>query len=280
MVLGVVLILTSTVAYNGSVVLLAAAVRNRSGDFAPLAVSKHAPVLVVILLNVLGWVLEVAALTLIPLTLVRVLSVAGLGLLLVLTRRVLEEPLGRREISGMLLIALGVAAVGSSPPTFGDASPRPGGWALLLAILGPGVVLPYTLKLLRRPAGYVPWAVASGLAYALSGVFSKGAAGIVSSGVTLPLVLLVAGAAATGLWGFVVQLDALKRGPASTVAPIGLALHTVVPIVCAPFLFGETWPAEALPRVLLGGGILLNMAGTFMLAGSRSLVPADPKKEA
>ena len=60
-----------------------------------------------ILLNLLGWGLEVAALALISLTLARILNVAGLAILLVLTRSALKEPLGRRELFGVGFVALG-----------------------------------------------------------------------------------------------------------------------------------------------------------------------------
>jgi hypothetical protein len=49
------------------------------------------------------------------------------------------------------------------------------------------------------------------------------------------------------------------------VVPIVLTLHTIVPIVCAPFLFGEVWPTSLLLRIVLGGGILLAVVGSVVL---------------
>ena len=148
---------------------------------------------------------------------------------------------------------------------------------MLLVVLGPGVMLPYVLRTFHRAVGSSLGAAASGLAYALSGVFSKGIADIVFSGRALPLVLLTTGAIATSLLGFIIELDALKHGRASIVVPIVLAFHTVVPIACAPFLFGEAWPAGLLPHTLLGGGILFALLGTLVLSSSSSHVLAFKK---
>lgn len=267
--LGVILILASTIAYNGSVVLLAAVARRHAGSSTPLvAVSQRASGLFAIFMNLLGWALEIAALTMIPLTLARVLSVAGIGVLLGLSRWALGEPLGRREILGAAFIALGTAAVALAPPQLGTASPAGKDWILLLVILGPGVALPYILRAFSQPVSVALGATSSGVAYALSGVFTKGTADVISSGNLLLLVLLSAGMLITGLLGFVIELDALHEGQASVVVPIVLALHTVVPIVCAPIFFQEDWPTGLIPRVLLGGGISFTLIGTLVLSSA------------
>jgi hypothetical protein len=272
-VLGVFLILVSTLAYNGSVVLLAAEARRQPGGSSLLvAVGRRAPGLLAILLNLLGWVLEIAALALISLTLVRILSVAGLGILLWMARWALKEPLGLREFLGVGLVALGIAAVSFAPPSLGSTPPTLKEWMVIVVILGPAVLLPYALRVLRRPVGPNLGAVASGLAYALNGILSKGISESVAVGLTLPLALLLGGATLTGLLGFAVELDALKHGRASVVASIVLALHTVVPIACAPFVFDESWPAGPLLQVLLSAGIFLTLLGTLVLSSSSSHV--------
>src|SRR5215211_5628097 len=82
------------------------------------------------------------------------------------------------------------------------------------------------------------------------------------------LVPLAIGVTAAGFLGFVTELEALRLGNASVTVPVILALQAVVPILCAPFLFGETWPAGVLPGVFLGGGILLAVSGAIVLSGS------------
>lgn len=274
--LGVVLILASALAYNGSVVLLAAETRRQpDGSSLLVAVSRRAPGLLAILLNVAGWVLEVAALALIPLTLARVLSVAGLGILLWMTRWALKEPLGTRAFLAVGLVALGIVMVSFTPPSLDSVPPTLGEWAAVVAILGPAVLLPYVLRISGRLVSPSLGAICSGLAYAMTGVFSKGISETVSSSWTSTFFLLLGGTILTDLLGFKVELDALKYGRAAVVASIVLALHTVVPIACAPFIFGEAWPAGLLPRVLLGTGISLTLLGTLLLSNSSSRVAAE-----
>jgi drug/metabolite transporter (DMT)-like permease len=269
MILGIALILTSTVVYNSSAVLLAAVARRQPGDSnLVLAVSRRASGLSAIMLNLLGWSLEVGALVFIPLTLARILSVAGVGVLLGLARWALKEPLGIKELGGSGLVVLGVAAVGLEIPRFGTSPPTLEDWILLLAALGPWLTLPYLFRILRHSTVSTWWAVASGLAYALSGVFTKALADALS----LDSVPLAIGVTTAGFLGFVTELEALRLGNASVTVPVILALQAVVPIVCAPFLFGETWPAGVLPGVLLGGGILLAVSGAIVLSGSSGRV--------
>lgn len=267
--LGVSLILASTLAYNGSAVLLAAETRRHPEDSGLLlAVGRRASGAFAISLNLLGWGLEVAALTYIPLTLARILNAAGLAFLLGLTRWALKEPLGYREVLGVGLVALGMAAVGLAPPRLGGTAPDPGRWAVLFAVLGPGLFLPCAMRVLRRPVGYVPAAVAAGLAYALSGILNKGVAEAVRAAGIVPLVLLTGCVAALGIRGFAAELDALKLGRASVVVPVVMGLHTLVPVAVAPLLFGEVWPSGLLSRLLLGGGIFLTFLGMVCLSGS------------
>ena len=276
MLLGVILILAATFAYNGAVVLLAAETRRQRprGSSRLLAVSRRASGLFAILLNVVGGVLEIAALALIPLTLARLLSVAGLGLLLGLTRWTLKEPLGPRVFVGAGLVAAGIAAASFAPPSLDTTPPTPREWALVIVVLGLPSALPYVLRFLRRPVAPTVGAICSGLAYALGGVFSKGAAEVLSPDRVLALGLLVGGMLLVTLLGFSVELDALEHGRASVVGSIVLALHTVIPIACAPFVFDEAWPAGSLLQALLAAGIFLTLLGTLVLPGSSARTAA------
>jgi hypothetical protein len=269
LLLGISLTLASTVAYNGSAVLFAVAARRHLGTSSLLvSVGRRSQGLFAFSLSLLGWGLEVAALTMVSLTLVRVLNVAGLGILLGLTRWVLKEPLGRQEILGVVLISLGTVMAVLTPPRLEISSPNLAEWTLLLLVLTPVTLIPYAFRVLRRPVGATLGATASGLAYALSGIFNKGMADAFQSASILPFALLATGTMIFGLLSFVTELHALREGYASIVVPVVLAMHTVVPILCAPLLFDETWPAGLLQQVLLGGGITLALLGALVLSRS------------
>jgi drug/metabolite transporter (DMT)-like permease len=190
-------------------------------------------------------------------------------LLLVLARRELHEAISRQEIAGVLAIVGGIAAVGLAPPARSAASPAPLQWAAVLLVLVPPILAPYALRAARRPAGAIVLAVSAGVAYAVSALFSKELANLLGTDRILPLALALAGAAACAVLGFTGELGALHRGEAAAVAPVYRALQILLPIACAPLLFGERWPADAAARSLLAGGLLLTVAGIVLVSHDR-----------
>jgi drug/metabolite transporter (DMT)-like permease len=76
----------------------------------------------------------------------------------------------------------------------------------------------------------------------------------------------VAGAAACAALGFLGEIGALQRGEASVVTPVYRALQTVIPIACAPLIFGEHWPAAIAAQGLLVGGIALTLGGIVVVS--------------
>lgn len=267
MAIGVVMILASTLAHNGSAILFAAESRRHpSSPWLLLSVGRRARGALAVVLNFLAWALEVAALT-------RIINVAGLALVLLLSRWMLRERVGPRELAGVFVIALGTLASVAASPGPGATTPSPHFWLLILALSSPVVFLPGLLRAAGVAPGPALAAVVAGFAYALSGVLNKGLADGLATAAWPLLGLGIAAVGAVGLWGFLVELDALRRGRAAMVVPVVLALHTVLPIACAPFFFGET-PPESLPgRLLLGGGILATLAGILIVAGSSRKKP-------
>lgn len=274
MAVGVILILASTLSHNGSAILFAAESRRHpSSPWLLLSIGRRAQGALAVVLSFLAWTLEVAALTLVSLTLTRVINVAGLAVVLLLSRAMLQERVGPREVSGVLVIALGTLAALASSPGPGGTTPSPSLWLLILVVSLPGLFLPGLLRAAGVSSGPALAAVVAGFAYALSGVLNKGLADGLSTATRPLLVAGVVVVAAVGLWGFVVELDALQRGRASAVVPLVLALHTVLPILCAPFLFGEAPPESTFDRLVLGGGILATLVGSFIVAGSPGQEP-------
>src|SRR5207248_10599759 len=105
---------------------------DRPGPALLRAVLTRRAGLIGLALEVLGWGLEVVALTRLPLTLSRSLLAAGLLVLLVLAWRDLHEAIGPQEILGVLAIVGGIAAVSLVAPARSTASPAPLQWAALV----------------------------------------------------------------------------------------------------------------------------------------------------
>jgi uncharacterized membrane protein len=128
------------------------------------------------------------------------------------------------------------------------------------------MVAPFALRRARRPSGALVLASAAGVAYALSALFSKQLANLLHDAQAVPFLLALAAAGICAVLGFINELGALQQGEASVVTPLDRALQTIIPIACAPLLFGEHWPADGGARALLASGILLTLLGILVVS--------------
>lgn len=273
MVVGIVIMLVASASCNAAPIVLRVATRalpDHTGVTLLRAVLTRRTGLAGLTLSLLGWSLEIVALTLIPLTLGRVLFAAGLGLLLALAHRTLHEPVGRREVIGVLAVIGGMAAVATAPPAHTTTLPSLAQWLLLVVPLGAVLLAPFILRLARRHAGALLSAVAAGSAYALASLFNKGLSNVLLHLQLLPLLLLLAGAAASALLGFVSELEALRGNHAARVAPVYRTLQTLLPIACAPLFFDERWPTNPLALFVLAGGIAITVLGILIISWPRA----------
>ena len=276
MLLGILLILVSTTAYTGSVLLWAGASRSRAeraGIGLLLVVIGRMSGLLGVALGVLAWGFEVLALTRLSLTLARILGAAGLGALFIGARWLLGERLGRREAIGIAAIGIGLAAVAIVPPTSSSALPNADHWLLLALVLTPLSLTPLLLRRARRYPSAAVYALSAGAAYALSALGTKGVADwLVARHALLALALPLCGVVVGALLGFMNELSALQRGKVVAVVPLVLAVQTFVPIVCAPLFFAESWPSGAWSEGMLLAGVSVSLGGVVLIARSSAHV--------
>jgi hypothetical protein len=67
------------------------------------------------------------------------------------------------------------------------------------------------------------------------------------------------------------EMSALQRRPATQVAPVMFAVQVLVPVGLAPLIFSESWAGTPLDGVALVAFIAVALAGTVLLAGSRTV---------
>ncbi|MGA7669858.1 MAG: EamA family transporter [Nitrolancea sp.] len=276
MVLGILLMLVATVAYNVSMILLAIAARSESKaqDRKTLTthVAERATGTWSIALGVLGWLFELAALTRISVTLARVIYTAGFGVMLVLARWRLGEKLERNEAVGIAAIGLGIVAVSTTSPAVSKTNPGLLGWVILSIVITPTIFLPDVVQWFRKaPAAYLS-AIGAGLGYSASNLYTKGVSDVLSVNSLLPLVLLAIAAGITSLVAFTDQIRALQTGRATAIVPLVAGLQSVIPIIVASLFFGEKWPVTLHGQFLLGGGIALTTVGMILLAYSSAQI--------
>jgi hypothetical protein len=223
-------------------------------------------------LSILGWPLQLVALLLAPLVVVQPALAAGLLVLLFLAQRMLGEHAGRSEHLATVAIVVGVVGAGlAAPPrSTGHGSEN---LAITLVLLGLGLaaLLPYALRLLARPPAAMTM-LGAGLAGGWSGIATKLASDDLSNGhVGLAIAWGLSTALASGV-GVLSEMSALQERPAIQVAPVVFVTQTVIPIVVAPLLFGESFADTPWGGVPLSVSLALLMVGAAVLARSQLLV--------
>jgi hypothetical protein len=223
-------------------------------------------------LSILGWPLQIVALLLAPLVVVQPALAAGLLVLMFLAQRMLHEHAGRKEYLAMAAIVIGVVGAGlAAPPRHTGHGSENLAITIVLVGLGVAALLPYALRLLRHPPAGVTM-VGAGLAGGWSGVATKLASDDLAQGhVGLAALWGLSTAAASGL-GVLSEMSALQERPAIQVAPVVFVTQTVIPIVVAPLLFGESFADTPLGGVPLSASLALLVAGAALLARSPLLV--------
>ncbi len=299
MLVGIILILASAAAYNSAPVLLALEARSRldqRGTSLVAGVLQGSAGLLGMVLGAVGWVLQLLALTQISVTLAWVLGASGVVVLLLLSHWLLHEPIGRQQVLGIMAITAGMVAVGLIHPERSTVSPVLNHWLVLLVLLTPVVMLPFASQVLPSPRRPLIAALAAGTAYAVCNLLTKGLADLISRGEFagilarglgsvwtedwfLPAILFAAGVAVFTVLGFTDELHAIQRGRATSLVPIIGALQAIIPILLAPALFDERWPAGLWTRVILGLGIVLAITGSFVLSRGSAMKLAHQTAE-
>lgn len=216
----------------------------------------------------LGWPLQLLALSLAPVTVVQPMLAVGLLLLLAAGSRVLEERIGPWQWSGAGSVVAGVVLLAAAAPEHTEAAPAFTAMTATAAALAVLMAGPFLLG--RARSGAWTLIVAAGAAFALSALTSKLLTVELARG--RPLAALgwaLATALCAGL-GFLTDMTALQRFAATRVAPPMFALETALPVMLSPLLFHERWGATAgsgalvvagFVLVLWGGGVLASTAG-------------------
>jgi drug/metabolite transporter (DMT)-like permease len=220
-------------------------------------------------LGLVGWPLEIGALLLAPLTVVQPCLASGLILLLWLGATRLGESPGRRELLAVAAIVVGIAGVAWAAP--GRSTDHAGAGAIGLALLLVALPLlaPYAFR--RSAAIGTLAAVSAGCGYAWTAIASKLLTDQLAVGTLLIGVLWLGTAAVSEGLALLSEMSALQRRPATHVAPMMFAVQVLVPVLMAPLIFSESWADTPLGGGALVAFMILAIAGTVLLAGSKAV---------
>ena len=264
--LGLLLALCAAACFDGAIALQAAEARKVDTDeeLSPALLARLARRprwLAAIGIDLLGWPFQLAALALVPLTIVQPALALGLILLLVLGDRMLGERPGRSELAGVALLVGGVAVLAAVGPEHTDK--HAGTTALVAVSAGMGLIalLPFAFG----PRGPL-LVVAAGSAYTLAAIASKLLTDELSAGTAWAAIAWAAVAGLGALLGKLAESAALQRMAAAAAAAPIFAIQAVVPVLAAPLLTGEHWNAG------VPVGLVLVLIGTLGLARSPAVL--------
>jgi hypothetical protein len=223
-------------------------------------------------LSLLGWPLQLLALSLAPLVVVQPALAAGLLVLLIVGERMLGEHAGRREHLAVGAILIGVLGAALCAPPHTNAQASDDVLALVLGLLGIASLLPYImLRLARRPPAMVT-IVGAGLAYGWTGVATKLAADNLHYGLLWVAAAWGLSTAAASVIAALSEMSALQSRPAIQVAPVVFVVQMAIPVALAPLLLGEHFTDTPFGGVPLAVSLAVLMAGAVMLARSPLLL--------
>lgn len=231
-------------------------------------------------LAALGWAAQVGALLLIPLTLVEPTLAVSLVVLLGFGVRVLGERVGRREVVSVVAVTAGIGLLAWAAPARDPQHVVGARLAVSIGVLALIALVPYAVSRAGRSPGTLI-AVGAGVAYAVDGLATKFFSDDFSGRAWLGLILWFAAMLGAAAVGTLSEMSALQIRPATKVAPIVLALTTLIPVALAPALAGETWSSSAWAQAGLVAAIVLIVGGATSLARSTavgSVLEAEARK--
>src|SRR3954454_11026685 len=216
-----------------------------------------------------GWVMQAAALTLAPITIVQPALALSVVSLLFIAVRFFGESLRAREFLAAFAIVVGVAGLVLVSPSQSAAHAQPFVLAIGMTVLGAIALAPYALRGHRRFDTFVVFS--AGLAYAWTGFSTKFLADGASEEKWLIAGLWLAATAVAGGTGLLSEMTALQCRSAIRVFPVVLVVQIVVAVLLAPLLAGESWSPDALVVAGLVISLVVVSAGTRALAAARAV---------
>jgi len=232
--------------------------------------------------QVAGFVLYVLALALAPLSLVQATAAGGIGILAIMSSRLMHVPLTRLEQVGAAVSVVGLALLGVSLlSAHNKGTGATYAWiGVWLAASAAGAAA--CVMLLARAIGRGPaWGIASGILFAAGDVATKMAvSGGLENAAFLVCLIVFYGV------GTAVLQAAFQRGSALTTAGLSTLLTNALPIAAGMVLFHETLPSGWAGAVritafaaVVAGAVLLGARGKDARAGAAHVGdPGRPRR--
>ena len=204
-----------------------------------------------------------------PFVVVQPALIAGMLLLVIFGERILNEPIGKSELIGMLSIIGGIALLAWGAPNHAETHRSAAAVLSVVAALCLLGLLPFALRGTRWNTPML-LAVASGCGFGATNVATK-LVGDDYSGHPVragiwAIVVVVMGVVAT-----LVGMTAFQRMAATTVVPVSTCVQTFLPIVLEPFFLRERWASANLDGAPILAGLAIALVGCVLVSRSKAV---------
>jgi uncharacterized membrane protein len=226
-----------------------------------------------LLLETAGYVLYFAALAEAPVSLVAVMMQGGIAVFVLIAVVFLHERASHAEAVGIVGIILAMALLALSlqtAPPHGQLNSRALGVLSALTLLATAILC--SAGWLRQQGAAS--AIASGVAFGLSGLYTKALADIfvAHSGyaialriATSPWLYLMIG---TNVGGLVLLQNSFHWARGIIAMPLSSAISNLVPIIGGVLAFGENLPVEPIPVALRIAAFALTILASALVMGA------------
>ena len=232
-----------------------------------------------------AWVLHVGALALAPLSIVQAVLSGGLVFLAVFAERYFGFRLGRRQWTGVIVTAAGLAVIGLTSES-GDGEPREYAVAALIAIecgglvVGAAIAAASTHRLVPSAAQGLILGATAGALFGVSDVAIKFLVDDTASGVLELISPWTAAAVIASVGAFYASARGLQIGPGVAVIALTSVAANLTAIVGGILVFRDpvgTGAVEIIGRI---GAFCLVVAGAALIpAPVRATTASDAESE-
>jgi len=244
-----------------------------------------------------GLACQVIVLTFEPVSVVQPVLASGVALLLVLSRLVLGERLGRTELWCVAAMAVALVLLALSASTGSAGAGHHASGVSMAAVMIPSVIagLLIACRPLRAPAGghtrAISYGIGTGLLYGVSALAIKALSGIlvrhgtpanlVIAIISSPYLYVLAGCSAAAMLLFQAGLQSCR---ASIMVPVSSVSGSVYFVIAGTWLFHEQLPANPdqlglrLAAIVVAGFVLVALT-RYNPAGQGGTQLADPGRQ-
>jgi len=229
--------------------------------------------------QILGWVMYVAAVSQAPVSMVAVMMQGGIALFVIFSVVVLGERARPAEWAGIIAIVTGMILLSvslSAGAEQGAIHPR----AIVELTIVLAIVAAVSFSSPSFARGGMAQAIGSGIAFGLAGLYTKAMTdAFEASGASLAMSIAtnpwIPAMVAANLTGMVMLQNSFHQARGIITMPLSSALSNLVPIAGGMLAFGERLPANPIADAMRIAAFVLTIAASMTLAASQEGKPVS-----